>query len=97
MLSALSLFYFRTLVEAEHILTRAPSWSKARLESRRQSSDVSPVGSRFYRLQANYFNSLSVTKRVTEETRLVTSYTHNQNRGGTVTGPIFVGYTFGYT
>ena len=40
MLSAFSLFYFRTLVEAEHILTRAPSWSKARLESRRQSSDA---------------------------------------------------------
>ena len=44
MLSALSLFYFRTLVEAEHILTRAPSWSKARLESRRQSSDACFVG-----------------------------------------------------
>jgi hypothetical protein len=35
MLSALSLFYFRTLVEAEHILTRArlhgarPDWSRA--------------------------------------------------------------------
>jgi hypothetical protein len=44
MLSALSLFYFRTLVEVEHILTRAPSWSKARLESRRQSSDACFVG-----------------------------------------------------
>jgi hypothetical protein len=51
----------------------------------------------FRRLQANDFSHLCVTGRVTEETQLVISYTHNQNRGGTVTGRVFVSYTFGYT
>ncbi len=62
----------------------------------RESSDVSFVGRRLSvtRLQECKNNKLCVTEDVTEGISSVTSYVRNQNRG--VTGPVFVGYAFGY-